>query len=414
MSAATRVLIAPDKFKGSLTAVEVADHLAAGLRAAAPDVDLVKVPVADGGDGTLDAAVSAGYTRVPVTVTGPTGEPVKTAYAVSDGTAVVELADACGLQRLPGGRLAPLTASSLGLGEVLRAAVDAGCSRLVIAIGGSASTDGGAGMLVALGARLLDATGEPLAAGGGELGRLASVDLSRLDPAVGRAEIILASDVDNPLLGFRGAAAVYGPQKGAGPQEVTLLEAGLARWSRALADAMGVPPGPNGHPAADLRGAGAAGGVGFAALAALGARARPGIDLLLELTGFREQLPGAGLVLTGEGSLDSQTLSGKAPAGVAAAARGEGIPVVAVAGRCLLSADELAAAGILAVYTLADLEPDLATSMRRGGELLERLARNVAEDWIPGSAAARGRPVGPGHRTAPGADSLSPATAETT
>jgi glycerate kinase len=414
MSAATKVLVAPDKFKGSLTAVEVADHLAAGLRAAAPRVDVVKVPVADGGDGTLDAAVSAGYTRVPVTVTGPTGEPVDTAYAVHGTTAVVELADACGLQRLPGGRPAPLTASSYGLGDVLRAALDAGCARVVIGVGGSASTDGGAGMLVALGARLLDATGGPLAGGGGELGRLASVDLSRLHPAVGRAEIILASDVDNPLLGPRGAASVYGPQKGAGPQDVAVLEAGLAGWSRALANAAGLPPGPLGHPAADLAGAGAAGGVGFAALAALGARARPGIDLLLELTGFPEKLADAGLVLTGEGSLDSQTLSGKAPAGVAAAARDEGIPVVAVAGRCMLSGDELAAAGILAVFTLAELEPDLATSMRRAGELLERLARSVAEDWITGSAEAGRRPVGPGHRTAPGADSLSPATAETT
>jgi glycerate kinase len=327
---------------------------------------------------------------------------------------VVELADSCGLQRLPGGRLAPLTASSQGLGDVVRAALDARCCQVVIGVGGSASTDGGAGMLVALGARLLDATGAELPPGGAPLERLATVDLSGLHPALGHAEIVLASDVDNPLLGSRGAAAVYGPQKGAGPQDVALLEAGLARWSRALADAMGVPPGPTGHPAADLAGAGAAGGVGFAALAALGAQARPGIDLLLELTDFPAKLPGAGLVLTGEGSLDLQTLSGKAPAGVAAAARAEGIPVVAVAGRCLLSADELAAAGIRAAYTLADLEPDLATSMRLAGELLERLARTVAADWITGSGAAVHRAVGPRHRTAPGADSLSPATAETT
>jgi glycerate kinase len=378
------VLVAPDKFKGSLRASEVAAHIAAGLRAAVPGVEVVRVPVADGGDGTLDAAAGAGYRLVPVRVSGPTGAAVETAYAARDDVAVVELADACGLHRLPSGRLAPMTASSAGVGEVLAAALDAGYARIVLGIGGSASTDGGAGMLTALGARLLDADGTELPAGGEALRRLDRVDLTGLHPAVSRVDVLLASDVDNPLLGPNGAAAGYGPQKGATPADVETLEESLTRWSFAVAAAAGAAPGPHGHPAADLPGAGAAGGVGFAALAVLGAVMRPGIELFLELIGFSERLPGAGLVVTGEGSLDAQTLHGKAPAGVAAAARAAGTPVVAVAGRSLLGRDELAAAGIAAAYTLADLEPDPARSMAMAGPLLEQVARRLAMDWLTG------------------------------
>jgi glycerate kinase len=389
------VLVAPDKFKGSLRASEVAAHVAAGLQAAVPGVEVVRIPVADGGDGTLDAAAAGGYRLVPVRVSGPTGEPVDTAYAVRDGVAVVELADACGLHRLPGGRLAPLAASSTGVGEVFRAVLDSGCPRVVLGIGGSASTDGGAGMLTALGARLLDAAGEELPPGGGPLPRLHRVDLTGLHPGLQRTDMLLASDVDNPLLGRNGAAAVYGPQKGATPANVELLDDGLARWSFAVAAAQGVPAGPHGHLGADRPGAGAAGGVGFAALAVLGAQMRPGIELILELTRFAERLSGARLVITGEGSLDAQTLHGKAPAGVAAAARAAGTPVVAVAGRSLLGPDELAAAGIAAVYTLADLEPDPARSMSRAGPLLEEVARRLAADWLTGQAPpAAGDPAG--------------------
>jgi glycerate kinase len=376
----TRVLVAPDKFKGSLAASAVAAAIAAGLRRAAADLEVVQNPVADGGDGTLEAALDAGYERVPVRVSGPVGDPVDTAYAVRDGTAVVEMADACGLVRMPAGQLAPLTASSAGLGEVVRAALDADCATVVIGIGGSASTDGGAGMLGALGARFLDADGVDLPPGGGALARLDRVDLSRLHPALDRAELVLATDVDNPLLGPRGAAAVYGPQKGAGAADIEVLDAALAHLSQVLGTATGA--GSRGHPAATLPGAGAAGGVGFAALAVLGASARPGIELLLELTGFLEKLPGAALVITGEGSLDRQTLAGKAPAGVAAAARAHGVPVVAVAGRCLLDRAELADAGISAAYALTDLEPDPARCMTEAEPLLERLSERVAREWL--------------------------------
>lgn len=375
-----KILIAPDKFKGSMRASDVAARVAAGISSVVPDAEVITVPVADGGDGTLDAALAAGFHRVPVTVDGPTGEPVATAYARRDESAVIELADACGLVRLPGGVLAPLTASSTGFGQVIAAALDAGCRRLVLAIGGSASTDGGAGMLTALGARIRDAAGVDILPGGGGLEHVATVDLSALHPALDGSTVVLASDVDNPLLGDRGAAAVYGPQKGAAPDDVARLDGALRVWSGALARALGVEPGPSGHPAADVAGAGAAGGVGFAAIAALRATARPGIDLMLDLTGLRDDLAGADLVVTGEGSLDEQTLHGKAPAGVAAAARTAGIPVVTVSGRNLLTDGQLTAAGVRKAYTLTDLEPDVQRCIAEPGPLLEALGRAIATD----------------------------------
>lgn len=374
-----KVLVAPDKFKGSMRASDVAAHVAAGIREQSPGTEVLAVPVADGGDGTLDAAVAAGFHLVPVTAAGPTGEPVRTGYARQDRTAVVELADACGLVRLPGGVLAPLTASSVGFGQVIAAALDAGCRRLVLAIGGSASTDGGAGMLTALGARILDADGQPVPDGGGGLEHIAAVDLTGLHPALAETDVVLASDVDNPLLGDHGAAAVYGPQKGATPDDVARLDGALQVWSGALARALGVAAGDGGHPAATVPGAGAAGGVGFAAVAVLNATARPGIDLMLELTGFAAHLDGADLVVTGEGSLDEQTLHGKAPAGVAAAARAAGVPVVAVAGRNLLSTDQLTAAGVRQAYALTDIESDVQRCIDDPGPLLARLGRRIAD-----------------------------------
>jgi glycerate kinase len=373
--ARVRVVVAPDKFKGSLTAAQVAARVAAGLARAAPGVEVAQVPVADGGDGTLDAALSAGYRRVPVRAEGPTGEPVDTAYAERDGVAVVELADVSGLVRLPDGQLAPLTASSYGTGQVMAAALDAGCRQVVLGIGGSACTDGGAGMVQALGGRLLDARGGEVGRGGAALAAVRSLDLTGLHPALPQTGVVVASDVDNPLLGPRGAAAVYGPQKGASPAEVAELDGALARWAEAVHRATG-------DDAAGAPGAGAAGGVGFAALAVLGATLRPGIDLVLDLVRFPEALPGARLVITGEGSLDEQTLRGKAPAGVAAAARAAGIPVVAVAGRSLLSPADLEPAGILAAYALTDIEPDPRRCMTEAGPLLERLAMQVALDWV--------------------------------
>lgn len=367
-----RVLIAADKFKGSLTAVEVARHVTAGLRRAAPGAAVRALPVADGGDGTVDAAVAAGFERRTATVTGPVGEPVAAAYALrpADGTAVVEMAEASGLRHLPRGVFAPLTATSHGTGELLRAALDAGARAIVLGVGGSAGTDGGAGMLAALGARFLDADGRALGPGGGPLAVLARADLSGLDARLARARIVLASDVDNPLTGPRGAAAVYGPQKGAAPDDVAVLDAALAHYARVL----------DGGARAAASGAGAAGGLGYGALAGLGAAFRPGIEVMLEVLGFAAALKDTDLVITGEGSLDGQTLHGKAPVGVARAATGT--PVVAVCGRSALDGAALAGVGIERAYALTDLEPDPARCMAEAGPLLERLAERIARDYL--------------------------------
>jgi glycerate kinase len=374
-----RVLIAADKFKGSLTAVEVAAHVEAGLREVVPGLAVTSLPVADGGDGTVDAAVAGGFERRTVEVTGPLGTPVIAAYALRGDTAVVEMAEASGLRYLPEGVFAPLTATTYGTGELLRAALDAGARTIVLGVGGSATNDGGAGMLAALGARLLDEEGVPVGPGGGPLATLTTADLSGLDPRLADAEIVLASDVDNPLLGPKGAAAVYGPQKGASEQDVATLDAALGRYVEVLAAALG----PAADDAAQAPGAGAAGGIGYGALVALGASFRPGIDVMLDVLGFAAALEGADLVITGEGSLDEQTLHGKAPVGVAQAARARGIDVVAVCGRLALGPAALGAAGIRRAYALTDLEPDPARCMAEAGPLLERLAQNLAQDFLP-------------------------------
>ncbi len=375
----TRVLLAPDKFKGTLTAEQVATHVAAGLRGVLPDVDIVVVPVADGGDGTLAAALGAGFCRVPVRATGPTGMPVDTAYGVRGTDAVVELAEISGLAQLPGGEPAALTATSRGTGELIAAALDAGARRLVVGIGGSASTDGGAGLLEALGARILTATGEPVAPGGSALSYAASLDLSGLHPALADAEIVVACDVDNPLTGQRGAPAVYGPQKGASPADVATLDAALAHWAEVVAATTGAD-----H--RDDAGAGAAGGVGFGLVSVAGATMAPGAGLVFELTGLAAAMADVDLVVTGEGSLDAQTLNGKAPAAVADLARHLGVRVVAVAGRVLLSAAEIEAAGITRTYALLDYASSAEEAMTAPGPLLERIGARIAVDQLGGAS----------------------------
>ncbi len=372
----SHVVIAPDKFKGTLSAREVAAHVAAGLAAARPGTETVAIPVADGGDGTVDAAVAAGYRRVELGVRGPVGRSVTAAFGLLDGSAVIEVAQACGLALLPDDELAPLTATTRGVGELLTAAVRMGAKKVVLGLGGTATTDGGAGLVQALGARLLGDDDRDLPGGGGALTRLAQLHLARLRDLSG-VELLLASDVDNPLLGPKGAAAVYGPQKGASPEDVAVLEAGLAKWADVCEAALG-------RTARDLPGAGAAGGLGFAAQLFLGARMRPGIELLLEMTAFADHLDGARLVITGEGSLDAQSLYGKAPVGVAraAAAHDPAAPVIAVSGVSSLSPDQLRAAGIAAAYALTDIEPDVAACRANPGPILERLAARIAGDWL--------------------------------
>ncbi|MCA2209685.1 MULTISPECIES: glycerate kinase [Nocardia] len=370
-----RVVLAPDKFKGSLTAPEVAAALGVGIRRRAPGADVRAVPVADGGDGMVEAFAAAGWQRVEIDAPGPTGEPSRAVYAIRDETAVVELAAAVGLVKLPGGRLAPLRADTFGLGVVVAHALDAGASEIVLGLGGSASTDGGSGLLRALGLRLLDENNDELDGTAMDvvtlLSRVAAVDRAGLHPAVARARFTLACDVDNPLLGPAGAVAVYSPQKGADRHMMVKLEAALTNWAAIL-----------GTGYAEIGGAGAAGGTGFGALAVLGAEVRSGIDVLLELLEFTALVKGAALVVTGEGSLDHQSMHGKAPVGVAAAANAARVPVVAAVGRTMLSPGEIRAAGFAACYPLSELEPDAARSMLTAGKLLERIGERIAREYL--------------------------------
>ncbi len=373
-----RILIAPDKFKGSLSALSVAEHLGTGLRRVLPGVETDLLPVADGGEGTVQAALAAGYSVIELSATGPLGEPVPTRYAVHEGTggrtAVIEMAAVSGLEMLEPDDATARHATSRGLGELIAHALDHGATAVVVGVGGSASTDGGAGMLAALGARLTGPEG-PLTDGGDALRSLTRVELDRLHPRLAEAELVLAGDVDNPLLGLTGAAEVYGPQKGADAQAVADLEGGLRTWVHALAAAGRA----DATDLAERAGAGAAGGVGYACLL-LGATRRPGVEVVLDLTGFRDRVEGADLVLTGEGNLDEQSLNGKTPVGVAQAARAAGVPTVAVCGHTGLSRDQTRTAGFAAVHALTDLEPDVARCIAEAGPLLEQLAEQIGAE----------------------------------
>jgi glycerate kinase len=369
------VVIAPDKFKGSLTAAEAAHAISVGLKRGDPALTTVQCPVADGGDGTLGTVLAAGFERIPVYAKGPTGQTVQTAYGRSGKTAVIEMAEICGLQRLPGGVPAPMTASSHGLGAVVAQALDHGCRDIIIGVGGSASTDGGAGFLTALGATVHDQDGSQIDPSGQGIGSAAQLDLTGLHPEIACASFTLASDVDNPLYGPLGAASVYAPQKGANPDQVIELDRSLRRWADVV----------EGETKTDNRsaaGAGAAGGVGFAALAVLRAQMQPGIDVILDRIELDRHLQTASAVVTGEGSLDCQSLHGKAVVGVCRRAGGYGVPTFAVAGVSALSPADVRAAGFADVFALSDLEPDPARSMSRAAELLaevsEKLARRLA------------------------------------
>ncbi|QDG68404.1 glycerate kinase [Pseudarthrobacter sp. NIBRBAC000502772] len=384
-----RVVIAPDKFKGSLSAPDVASRLSAGLQSAVADLETTLIPVADGGEGTLDAAVGSGFTRRTATVTGPTGQPVRADFAVRGREAVIEMAAASGLALLPsvihgGGPDSgtATTATSMGTGELIRAALDLGCRQIILGVGGSANTDGGAGVLQGLGAVFLDKEGNELPGGGAALARLDRIDFSGLDVRLEDARFTLASDVDNPLLGSSGAAAIFGPQKGATPSDVIALDAALANFVSVLAGEIGT----RAERAAVAPGAGAAGGVGYIAIAALAAARRPGIDVVLEFTGLEQRLAGADLVITGEGSLDEQSLLGKTPMGVARAAARAGIPVIAVCGRSTLSPEQLTEAGFKAVHALTDLETNVEKCMAEAGPLLEELGRHIGVH-LPANAA---------------------------
>jgi glycerate kinase len=323
-----KIVIAPQAFKGSLSATQAADAIASGTRQVFPNAELVLVPVADGGDGTLDALINATTgTFHTGTVSGPLGQPVSARWGVlGDGaTAVVEAAQACGLALLSERDWNPLKTSSYGVGELIRHALDAGYRRIIIGLGGSSTNDGASGLLGALGGKLLDVDGVNLRPGGAALLDLSQIDLPGMDPRLQKSEIIIATDVTNPLCGPIGAAATFGPQKGASPKDVVMLDAALARLAGVIAQDLGID-------ILDISGGGAAGGMGAGLVAFLGARIEWGADIVCDAVGLDGHLDGADLVITGEGRLDWQTAYNKAPVAVARRAAARDIPVLGVAG----------------------------------------------------------------------------------
>lgn len=382
MTTTRTVLIAPDKFKGTLTAAQVVAALAAGIARTAPQLEVLSCPIADGGDGTVDAALAAGYEEHHAEVTGPTGEPWPARWAQQGEIAVLELAGTVGLHALPGGTLAPRTASTRGLGELIHAAIDAGARRLLVGLGGSSSTDAGAGLLQGLGARLLDKGGAEIGPGLDGLAALHTADLTPALAAMDGIELVAANDVTNPLLGADGAAAVYGPQKGLSPEEVGPADEILAA-AASLLDPDAVHR--------DLTGAGAAGGAGFA-LSLLGAAQRSGADAVFALIGFSELLARADAVVTGEGKLDSQTLQGKGPAEVARLAREKGVPVAAVAGAVTLEPDALGAAGIGRAWDLITRAGSFEVAVADGERLLTEIGEELGR-WLVTAAEQSAQPT---------------------
>lgn len=378
-----KVVIAPDSFKESLTASEVAAAIGRGWTSVYPQAEISLKPMADGGEGTVDAVLdAAGGERREVQVCGPLGQPVKAHWGwLSGNTAVIEMAAASGLHWVPREQRDATITTSFGTGELIRAALDAGAERVILGLGGSATNDGGMGLLQALGVRFLDEHGHELAQGGGALINLDQIDLSAMDSRVLKVQFEVAADVDNPLFGSRGASAVFGPQKGASPEQVESLDRALKRMSRVVAGTLG-------QDFSEVPGVGAAGGLGFAAKAFLRASFRPGIELVAELAGLADALQGADLAITGEGRLDSQTLHGKTPMGVARLAQAAGVPVIALAGS-LGDEYQQTYPFIDAAFSLAPGPISLEQACATAAKELEARATDIARLWKVAQACAK-------------------------
>ncbi|NVD71782.1 glycerate kinase [Duganella sp. BJB1802] len=369
-----KIVIAPDSFKESLTAMAVANEIEAGFREFFPDAQYVKLPVADGGEGTVQAMIDAsGGRRVALTVSGPLGEPVDAFYGLmGDGaTAVIEMAAASGLELVPAARRDPLRTSSFGTGELIRDALDAGARRFVLGVGGSATNDGGAGMVQALGGRLLDEAGNELPPGGGALDRLRHIDLSGLDARIKDSVFDIACDVSNPLVGPQGASHIFGPQKGATPAMVEQLDANLRHYADVIARELG-------QQVADVPGAGAGGGIGAAMLVFLGGRLRPGSEIVTAAVGLDAAVADADLVITGEGRIDSQSIHGKTPIGVARVAQRHGKPVIAIAGSLAPGAAIVHQHGIQAVFGAVSRPCTVEQALAEAAWNVRSAARNIA------------------------------------
>jgi len=368
-----KILVAPDSFKESLTAVEAADSLEQGLKRAKSDFTIEKFPMADGGEGTVKSLVNATNGRlINKSVTGPLGGEVKAFYGIlGDGkTAVIEMAAASGLALVPPEKRNPEKTTTYGTGELIAAALDQGCRKLIIGIGGSATNDCGVGMAQALGGKFLDDKGTNISKGGENLQNIANIDLSQLDKSIEEAEIEVACDVDNPLYGKAGAAYVYGPQKGASPEQIKRLDQGLRNIAQVIEQDLQLE-------VADIPGAGAAGGLGAGLLAFLGAELRPGIEIVMEATNLQDKIADFDVVITGEGKLDSQTISGKAPIGVAQAAKETSIPVIGVAGTLGSEVKEVYNHGIDAVFSMVNQPIELNQALAEADELLADLGENI-------------------------------------
>jgi len=372
-----RILIAPDKFKNSMSASEAAAMIAAGVKAVYPNAEIIKMPLSDGGEGLVDVLTGSrsGSLQHKI-VTGPLGKPVNACWGLIDHgkTAVLEMAEASGLNLVPESQRNPALASTDGTGELIKAALDKGCTKLIIGIGGSATNDGGAGMARALGAVFIDRQGRSLSGGGAELVELERIDISGLDQRLRRVETVVASDVDNPLTGPQGAAYTYAPQKGATPEVVERLDRALKRYSEVVKRDLG-------YDLEKAKGAGAAGGLGAGLIAFLDAKIQPGVNLVLDQMEFDSVLHNCNLVITGEGKLDQQTVHGKVPVGVARRAREKKIPVLALTGTLEANPLTLHLEGITACFAIADGPLSTEDSIKKGPELLKNKTVQLMRLW---------------------------------
>ncbi|NYT57789.1 glycerate kinase [Alcaligenaceae bacterium] len=377
-----RIVIAPDSFKECLSAAEVAEAIADGVRQVLPSADIVCVPMADGGEGSLDAVLAAtGGQEKLLDVLDANGRPCQASWGwLGDGKAFIEMAAAAGLEQIAPLERKPLLASSYGVGQLVQDAIQAGARHIVLGLGGSATNDAGAGLLQALGVRLLDAQGQDLPGGGAALRQLDRIVLDDVDASLKDMQFEIAVDVDNPLCGLRGASAIFGPQKGASAEDVAVLDAALSHFADVCASQFG-------EDHRNIPGMGAAGGLGFAVKTCFNASFRPGVELVAELSGLVGALDGADLVFTGEGRMDAQTLLGKTPAGVARYASRKGIPVIALAGSLGEGYEALYQAGITAAFSLAPGPVSLEQAYAHAGEYLRQRAGDSTRAWLAGSKA---------------------------
>lgn len=369
-----KIVIAPDSFKECLTAAQVAKSIENGMRQIFPDAEYVQVPVADGGEGTLQSLVDATQGRfIEVTVTGPLGEPVNACFGLlgNGDTAMIEMAQASGIELVRPEIRNPLIATTFGTGELIKAALDLGVRHFIVGIGGSATNDGGAGMLQALGIKLLDDNNQELEHGGAALAKLSHIDLATMDERLKQCTFIAASDVNNPLTGVNGASATFGPQKGATPEMVALLDNALRHYAAIVKRDLGKEIDA-------VAGAGAAGGMGAALLGFLNAKLKPGIEIVMEAVELAEKVKRADLVITGEGRIDGQTAQGKTPVGVARIAKKEDIPVIALAGSVGPGVEAVYEKGIDALFPVVHGAVSLDEALAKGSENLTRAARNLA------------------------------------